>query len=194
MPQVEQEKSEYSYQDYLTWPDDERWELIEGHAYAMTPAPSVKHQRVTARLYARLEANLEGTGCIPFIAPTDVVLSNRDVVQPDVFVVCEEVRITEANIQGAPDVVAEVTSTASARKDRREKKALYARFGIKEYLLVDPDGQYVERFLLESDGTYSKGQVFGPQDVLTLSAVEGVEIALWEVFEARKPEDRMKEL
>jgi Uma2 family endonuclease len=175
----------YTYSDYLTWPSEERWELIAGQAYAMTPAPSTRHQRVVVRFSTTLETALAGRSCVVFTAPTDVVLSPHDVVQPDVLVVCEGSKITKENIQGAPDLVVEVLSPATARKDRKEKKALYQRFGVKEYVLIDPDGQYVERFWLDLDGTFSKGDTFAPQEVLRLRALEGMEIPLWEVFEVQ---------
>jgi Uma2 family endonuclease len=88
--------------------------------------------------------------------PTDVVLSDHDVVQPDVFVVCDERKISDQNIRGAPDLVVEVLSPATAGKDRWEKKHLYERAGVLEYILVDPDGQYVERFVLGEDGRFDR--------------------------------------
>ena len=186
MPLPQEHEKKYSYADYLTWQDDERWELIDGKAYDMTPAPTTTHQRIAARFYSRLEAALDGKPCTAFIAPTDVVLSRHDVVQPDVLVVCDEKKITRENIQGIPDVVVEVLSPASARKDRREKKDLYEKFALKEYILIDPDGHYVERFWLEPDGTFSKGEIFSPQELLPLRALEGVEIPLWEVFQVKR--------
>lgn len=103
-------------------------------------------------------------------------------VQRDVFVICDERMITKENFRGIPDLIVEVLSPATARKDRREKKALYERFGLKEYILVDPDGQYVERFWLGEDLTFSKGEVFAAGESLVLRSFEGVEISLGEVF------------
>ena len=94
--------------DYLTWPDEERWELIGGVAYNMAPAPAVKHQDIAGEFFARLKEKLRGKACKPFIAPVEVVLSEVDVVQPDVFVVCDTAKITDKNIRGAPELVAEV--------------------------------------------------------------------------------------
>jgi Uma2 family endonuclease len=188
MPLAQEHAKKHSYADYLTWQDEERWEIIDGEAYDMTPAPTTTHQRIAARFYSRLETALNGTPCAAFIAPTDVVLSQHDVVQPDVLVVCDEKKITRDNIQGIPDLVVEVLSPASVRKDRREKKALYEKFALKEYILIDPDGQYVERFWLEPDGTFSKGEIYSPQELLRLRALEKVEIPLWEVFEVNREE------
>lgn len=104
------EEKNFTYADYLTWPDEERWELIDGQAYSMTPAPSVTYQRIANNLNILLSTHPEKKAeCFVGIAPTDVVLSESDVVQPDVFVVCDKDKITEANIQGAPDLVIERT-------------------------------------------------------------------------------------
>lgn len=176
----------FTFTDYLTWPDSERWEIIDGVAYNMTPAPSIRHQSAVGKIFSRLEQQLEGKPCRPFVAPTDVLLSEYDVVQPDVLVVCDKKKITDANIQGAPDVVFEVLSPATAIRDLREKRALYERVGVKEYVIVDPVELYVERFMLGDDGTYGRGDVTGPQEVLRIGSLEGVEINLWEVFEVER--------
>lgn len=183
MPLVKKTNERLTYRDYLTWPDNERWELIDGVAYNMTPAPTSRHQRVVGNFHYILKNSLKGKPCIPFIAPTDVVLSEYDLVQPDIFVVCDKEKITDPNIQGAPDLVVEVLSPATALKDRREKKGVYEKYGIREYIICDPVENYVERFYLEVEGLYSRGEVFGPGDVLPLSSLEGIEVPLVEVFE-----------
>ena len=102
------------------------------------------------------------------------------------FVVCDKNKITEANIKGAPDLVVEILSPATALKDLREKKNLYEKSGVKEYIVIDPLEEYVERFWLGGDGIYNRGEVFGPQDALQLKSLEGIEVNLWEVFEVKK--------
>jgi Uma2 family endonuclease len=97
------------------------------------------------------------------------------VVQPDVFVVCDEKKMTDANIQGAPDLIIEVISPDTALKDKREKKTLYEKHGVKEYIIIDPTDQYVEYFFLEG-AIYGKGDIFGPQEVLKLKALACIEI------------------
>lgn len=186
------EDKKYTWQDYLNWPDSERWEIINGEAYNMTPAPVIKHQDIAGNFFSILKQKLSGRQCRPFIAPTDVVLSEHDVVQPDLLVVCDKKKITAANIQGAPDMVIEVLSPSTALKDKREKRDLYERFGVKEYLIVDPTEMYVERFLLGSDGGYGKGDVFGPKEVISLKSLDGLEINLWEVFEIEGPEEKIE--
>ena len=183
MPLASEKDQRFAYSDYLTWPDEERWELIDGKAYDMTPAPSTRHQMVTLNLVRLISTEVRGTACRCFVAPTDVVFSEHDVVQPDVFVVCDRAKITEANIQGAPDLVIEVVSPSTGLKDKREKRHLYEKFGVREYLLVDPALKSVERFTLGTDALYGRGDVFGPTEMLPLLSVEGITINLQEVFE-----------
>ena len=98
MPLGQGENEKLTYQDYLGWPEDERWEIIDGKAYNMTPAPSTLHQRILVRLVGFLEKALHSTPCTVFIAPTDVVLSEEDVVQPDLLLVCDGQKISRSNI------------------------------------------------------------------------------------------------
>src|SRR5512138_3388422 len=104
----------YTYEDYLTWPDDERWEVIGGEAYAMTPAPTTGHQRISRELGRIVVSFFRGKTCEPFFAPTDVVLDDRNIVQPDMLVVCDPSKVTEKNIQGAPDLVVEILSPSTS--------------------------------------------------------------------------------
>ena len=156
--------------------------------WRLTSAPSFRHQRVAGNFYHILRSALQGKRCIPGIAPTDIVLSDHDVVQPDVFVVSDEQKITGQIIRGAPDLVLEVAGPSTAKKDRWEKKRLYESFGVREYILIDPVAQYAERYLLEKDGLFDRGEVFGPRQVLVLESLEGVEVPLWEVFEVARDE------
>jgi Uma2 family endonuclease len=180
-------KERFRYEDYLTWPDEERWELIDGRACDMTPALSFKHQRIVGNTYHLIRRVLRHSHCVVGIAPTDIILSPYDVVQPDVFVVCDSAKITDQNIQGAPDLVVEVLSPTTSRKDRWEKKALYERAGVLEYILIDPEGQYVERYLLESSGKFDRGAVFTAEHALRLKSLESVELPVCEVFGGEEP-------
>jgi len=174
----------FTYTDYQSWPDDERWEIINGQAYAMTPAPSVRHQKNVGRLYVKLENSLSGNPCVPLIAPTDVVLDEVNVVQPDILVVCDQSKITEANIQGAPDMVIEVISPSTTLKDRREKKALYERFGVLEYILVYPEDGIIERVYLE-DRKFSGPDLLNWDETLHLHIFPELDISLMDIFEKK---------
>lgn len=186
-PAMAQQNDRFTWSDYRSWPDDERWELIDGVAYAMSLAPSIKHQDVSLRLSSRIEQQLRGRSCRLFVAPTDVKLSESDVVQPDILVVCDPTKITTSHIEGAPDLIVEVLSPMTAAKDLREKRALYEGAGVREYLVVDPLEHYAIRFLLGTDG-YDKGTVFAADETLLFATLESVEVPLWEVFELPGPD------
>lgn len=177
----------YTYQDYLTWPDGERWEIIDGIAYNMTPAPSWEHQRIVLILASRIEAALTGKKCKAAIAPIDVVLSEQDVVQPDIIVVCDPKKTEGRDVRGAPDLVIEVLSPSTERIDRRRKKTLFERYGVREYILIDPISQYVEQYLLQENGTYDQGQDFDTHETMTIQLADNLQIAVWELFGLEKP-------
>ena len=174
----------FTYADYQSWPEEERWEIINGQAYAMTPAPSVRHQKIVGRLYVKLENSLSGNPCVPLVAPTDVVLDEVNVVQPDILVVCDQSKITEANIQGAPDMVIEVISPSTTLKDRREKKAIYERFGVLEYILVYPEDGIIERYYLE-DRKFSGPDLLNWDETLHLHIFPELDISLMDIFEKK---------
>jgi Uma2 family endonuclease len=94
-------------------------------------------------------------------------------------------KITEDNIQGSPDLIVEVISEGTEVKDRREKKNLYEKFGVKEYILVFPEREYVERYCLKK-GKYGSPEIFNWDEILKLTVFE-FEINLWEIFEKEKP-------
>ena len=137
----------FTYEDYLLFPEDgKRFELIDGERFMM-PTPSIRHQRIIGRLNLFIweHVALTKAGGL-FIAPTDVVLSDMDVVQPDVlFIRAERTSIiTEKNIQGPPDFVIEIISQTSRKTDKTIKRKLYERHGVREYWSVDPELETVE--------------------------------------------------
>ena len=179
-------KDRNTVHDYMTWPDEERWEIIDGFVYDMSPAPSLYHQTVSVNLTSILRTALRGKTCRVFSAPTDVVLSDYDVVQPDVLVVCDPKKMTERNIQGAPDLIIEILSPSTSTKDQREKFYLYEKFGVHEYLIIEPDAKHVRRFALGDDELFDRGEIFDAQQILALKSLEDIEIPLWDIFEVEK--------
>jgi len=141
----------FTYEDYCLLPEDRRYELIEGEFFVV-PSPSVIHQRISANLEELLRRYVKEKECGEVLdAPLDVLLSPQDVVQPDIMFISKERAhiVTDANIQGAPDLVMEILSPSTAERDRTVKKKLYARYGVKELWLVNPGAQTVEIFSLE---------------------------------------------
>jgi len=140
----------YTYEDYKEW--EGRWELIDGVPYAMAPAPYPEHQRLVARIWKELDANLECSQkeCEVYLAPVDWKIDDATVVQPDVAIFCE--RPTTQYFSKTPPLVVEVLSKATALKDVTTKKELYRRSGVKYYLIVDPENQSAELYeLSETD-------------------------------------------
>jgi Uma2 family endonuclease len=178
----------YTYADYLTWSDDERWELIDGVAYHMTPAPSPEHQDISRELLTEFNNYLRGKTCKVYPAPFDVRLfpnekkDDNDVVQPDLTIVCNPDFITKLGCEGVPELVIEILSPSTAKKDKGEKKRLYQRAGVKEYWIVDPLYKTVEVFVLDENGRYGEAELYGSEDEIEVRRFEGLTIHLKDIF------------
>jgi Uma2 family endonuclease len=157
----------FIYRHYRTWPDEERWELIEGQAWNMSPAPTRGHQGIQAWLISELRLFLKGKRCKAYDAPFDVLLPNGDeaddevdtVVQPDIVVYCDTSKLTKRGARGAPDLVVEILSPSTSRKDQNEKFRLYEKHGVREYWVVDPGNESIWVWRLESEGGYDEGEL-----------------------------------
>ena len=178
-------KIKLTYDDYAKTPEDERYELIDG-VLIMVGSPNREHQTIQVEIGWRVVTFVkDGDLGWVFNPPFDVLLTDHDVVQPDlIFVSRERERvITDANIQGAPDLVVEILSPSSATRDRRDKFDLYARHGVAEYWLISPEARIVRVFVLR-DGVFDEVGRYGENDTLTSATLEGLEIDLSEVFGA----------
>lgn len=139
-----------TYDDLALFPDDgKRHELIDGEHY-VTPSPNQKHQAIVGNLYALLWNHLKQRpiGRV-FVAPFDVVFSDFDVVEPDILFISNARKasvLTSANVQGAPDLVVEVGSPGTRRRDETLKHRLYERCGVSEYWVVDPELDVIKVF------------------------------------------------
>lgn len=177
----------FTYEDYLLFPDDgKRHELIDGDHY-MTPAPTTKHQKVSINLSALMHAYAHRTkiGHV-FAAPTDVVLSNLDVVQPDLLFVsaARAPIVTDKNIQGPPDLVVEIVSETTRRTDEVIKRKLYERYGAKEYWIVDPELETVKVYRMTEKGYVRVAELAREAGgVLSTPLLAGLELSLPAIFE-----------
>lgn len=171
----------FTWADYRTWPADERWELIGGEAYGMSPSPTARHQRIQLDLAAALLPHFRKGPCQVFTAPLDVRLSDEDVVQPDVFVVCDSRQIQRTHVEGAPTLVIEIVLEHSAAHDRVRKCRLYARAGVREYWIVTPHPSSVEVLHLDGD-TYRLAGAYEKRDTLTSPSFPGLALKLEDVF------------
>ena len=175
-----------TYEDYVLLPDDgKRHEIIDGEHY-VTAAPFVWHQDLVLRFGSWLRdfVRPRRLGRV-LIAPTDVILSPSDILQPDVLFVSRERAgiLTEKNIQGPPDLVVEILSDSTRRLDREIKRAAYERFGVREYWLVDPWRRSVEVF--ERTGGRFRRRAFleaEAEDSLSTPLLPGLSIPLGEIF------------
>lgn len=179
----------YTYADYLSWPDEERWELINGVPYDMTPAPSTRHQEILGELHRLFSQYLYGKPCKAYLAPFDVRLPKEDekdegiltVVQPDLSVICDRSKIDERGCKGAPDLIVEILSPSSTKKDFGVKLHLYEEVGVSEYWLVHPNDQTILVFSLR-EGTYGKPTIYKTPDEVPVQLLPGFSISLTEVF------------
>jgi Uma2 family endonuclease len=150
----------YTYRDYLDWPDDVRYQLVNGTAYMMSPGPNRIHQEISGEIFSAIHAYLKGKPCKVFAAPFDVRFAEGEdtdnVFQPDVIVVCDETKIDDGGIKSAPDFVAEILSPSTSGLDRGEKYDVYEREGVKEYWIIDPDAKLIETYTRTPEGIFRR--------------------------------------
>jgi len=183
----------HTYADYLAWPEDVRYELIDGTAYLMAPAPTLEHQEVAGEIYFQLRQALAGNTCRVFIAPLDVRFPKTEaaderidtVLQPDVLVVCDLSRLDHRGVCGAPDLVVEVLSPSTASHDHVWKRRVYERSGVREYWLVHPIDRMITVYRLQ-DGEYGKPEVMELSGETVVGILPGVAVR-WDALLQRLP-------
>ncbi len=193
-------ETKYTYGDYYYWPDNERWELIYGIAYCMSPAPSRSHQKFSGELFRQISNYLINKPCEVYDAPFDVRFpeaneSDNDietVVQPDISVICDESKLDERGCRGAPDLIIEITSPSTISKDIKEKFYLYEQHGVKEYWIVHASEKYIEVFKINSDGKYGRPEIYVEHDKIKVDVLKGLTIDLSLVFEKEKDDIKGK--
>ncbi|CAA7599495.1 Restriction endonuclease type II-like [Acididesulfobacillus acetoxydans] len=187
-----QEQGKYSYADYLTWPEGQRWEIIDGIA-CMQAAPSPRHQEILMELSKQIAVYLTGKPCKVYPAPFSVRLAengeekNEDikkVVEPDITVVCDKTKIDALGCHGAPDLIVEILSPSSVKMDRLIKFNTYEKAGVKEYWLVEPEGKLVTVFILQEDLRYGRPEIYTDDDTVKVSIFSDLSIDLKPVFES----------
>lgn len=188
---IPKEKQEYfTYGDYLQWDDGRRWEIIDGIAFDMSPAPGRKHQKILGKLNWQLENFFNDKECDVYIAPFDVRLplfneseeEIKNVVQPDIVIVCDKTKLDDKGCLGAPDVAVEILSPSTATKDVEYKFQLYQLHGVKEYWIIDQANSFLMRFSLGEDKKYGPPTFFAKDKILTSSLFPGLEVDLNVVF------------
>ncbi|BDU49574.1 Uma2 family endonuclease [Haliovirga abyssi] len=143
-------KEKYSYNDYKNWEDSEDWEIINGVAYNMSPSPSSEHQEIGSKILIELGNFLKNKECKLYYE-LDVILSDENILKPDIIVVCDKSKIKKRGIFGAPDLAIEILSPSTSIKDKTLKLELYKKYGVKEYWLVDPIYKDITVHIFEKD-------------------------------------------
>jgi Uma2 family endonuclease len=187
---AEKQEEYFTYGDYLLWDDGERWELIDGVAYNMSPAPNRRHQQIATELTRQFATFLLDKSCQVYASPFDVRLPEGDeaeneistVLQPDISVICDSNKLDDAGCIGAPDLIVEILSPSTSRKDHKEKFNRYERAGVKEYWLVDPVANTVSVFKLGADKRYGRPDVYADDEKIAVGILLELEIELALVF------------
>lgn len=179
----------YSYDDLLSWPENERYELYDGFPVAMA-SPSIQHQSIVGELFAQFHAFLKGKSCKVYVSPVDVRLfetsedapSNVDTVLiPDLLVICDQSKVDRRGIHGAPDLIVEVLSDGTKRYDLHTKRRLYEMAGVREYWIVDPERRIVQVYTLEQE-RYKAAEIYTALSTVPISVLKGCNIDMSTVF------------
>ena len=180
----------YTYADYLTWRFKERVELIRGRLFKMSPAPNIFHQRVSGHMFRAFSNFLWKKKCEVFAAPFDVRFRKEgeasdkvfDIVQPDICVVCEPKKLERSGCVGAPDLIVEILSKATLKKDLQEKFVLYENNGVGEYWIVHPEDQTIQINRLGKDGKYISSKILTCGEIAESKILKGFKINLNDIF------------
>jgi len=188
MPLPNQEKK-YTYADYLTWPEGERWEIIDGVPF-MQAAPTWQHQSISGELYRQISNYLVDKPCRVFAAPFDLCLAEYNetddeintVIQPDIVIICDESKLRKTGYFGIPTLIIETSSPATSRLDRVAKFNLYEKAGVKEYWIVEPDGKFVNVFTLQESKRYGRPETYTEENKIQTFAFPDLFVDLSIVF------------
>ncbi|WP_394752019.1 Uma2 family endonuclease [Crenothrix sp.] len=188
----------YSYADYLTWNFRESVELIKGKIMLMSPAPNVRHQRISSDLNGMLYNFFKHKKCQFFAAPFDVrlydrkksILANQEihtVLQPDLCIICNPDLLDQQGCNGAPDWIIEILSKGNSKREMNIKYDLYQEAGVSEYWLVYPEQQAIHQFVLDENGLYQLKRMIADGFAIP-SLFPDLKIDLAEIFETWKEE------
>jgi len=175
----------YTFADYYEWDTEERYELIDGVPYMMSPAPNPIHQKILAELFTAFSIYLAGKKCIALPAPVDVRLNadagDDTVVQPDILIVCDRGKIDKYGVKGAPDLVVEILSRSSRAYDNYLKLNRYLKAGVRECWIVDPEENIVRVYQKNDSGKTIMGE-YTEQDTVPVGIFPDLLISLPKIF------------
>ena len=184
-----QKDRKYTYTDYLTWPKNENWEIIDGIPY-MQAAPSWEHQRIVAQIGRQFLNYFQGKPCEAYLAPFDVRLPDgneadedtESIVQPDISVICDKSKLKGTGYFGVPTLVVEILSPSTAAFDKKIKMKRYIRASVKEVWIIDPSNKILDVFKLISDGKYEQPETYTIGDKIEVDIFPDLTIDLTDVF------------
>lgn len=175
----------YTYADYKNYPENERVEIIEGQIYAMAPAPSRIHQKIIMELSTILNFYIKSNHglCEVYSAPFDVMLNEnksidncKNIVQPDISVICDKNKLTDKGCLGAPDMIIEVVSPFNPSSDYVRKLSLYEEYKVREYWIANPMEQTIFVYRLDDNMHYAAPKAYTFKDKIKVGIYENLEI------------------
>lgn len=181
----------YTYADYKIWNHGERWEIISGEAWDMSPAPSRNHQWLVMEMGRQFANYLQDKSCQIYPAPFDVFFADENnqamdkinnIVQPDLTLVCDKKKLNDRGCMGSPDLVIEILSPYTSKKDLDEKFHLYERSGVEEYWVVDPGSCSLQAYSLDESGKYINDIVFVHEGIIRTKFLKDFSINLADLF------------
>nr|WP_226905076.1 Uma2 family endonuclease [Pedobacter schmidteae] len=180
----------YSYANYLRWEFAERLELIKGKIFEMA-APAPFHQLVSGRLAGELCFFLKHQRCKVYPAPFDVRFPDASkrydsiytVLQPDISVVCDQAKIDSRGCVGPPDIVVEILSPGNQKKELEYKFATYEAYGVREYWIVDPELQYLLKYVRNIEGVFVAGKPYDGGTEFVSDVLPGFRLNVGDLFE-----------
>ena len=187
---LHQENKKYTFADYLTWPENERWEIIDG-VPSMQAAQTWQHQAISRELLTQFNNYLKDKPCQVFASPFDLRLPETNekdeettfVVQPDILVICDNEGLKGTGYYGTPTLVIEISSPSTARSDKVWKFNRYEKAGVKEYWIVEPDGKFISVFTLLPNNRYGRPDSYTETDMVEVSVFPSFIVDLKPIFE-----------
>lgn len=176
----------YTYKDYIVYDENERIEIIEGKIYNMSPAPSRIHQKLIMELSAEIRNYIKYNNglCEVYPSPFDVILKNdneiiddsRNIVQPDISVICDKNKLTDKGCTGSPDMIVEIVSLYNPNNDFIRKLNLYDKYKVKEYWIVNPMKENILVYKLDDNGSYGMPDIYTFKDKIKVGIYDNLEI------------------
>lgn len=181
---VPQDNKIYTYKDLKDFPENERWELIDGIPY-LQAAPTWQHQEILGNLFFQIKGYLIGKECKVFMSPFDVCLESKEdsknVFQPDIVIICDLNKLKKTGYFGSPTIAIEIISPSTAKHDRIKKFNKYLDAKVQEYWIIEPTEKIIEIFTLK-DNQYIRSAYSEDDKTIDVKTFSGLQIDLNSVF------------